>query len=112
MFFKKYKKKIFELILIFLFIVCIYIIKPPCLFHIITGLDCIGCGATRMVTSLLNLKFKEAFQYNPFIMIFGVPIVLVFLDDYFFPEKRIKFKKIFYYFCLLSACIFFIIRNI
>ena len=39
----------------------------PCIFKLITGLECPGCGVTRMCISLLKLDFKSAFQYNPVI---------------------------------------------
>lgn len=31
------------------------------------GIDCAGCGATRMLKALLQLDFYQAFRYNPFI---------------------------------------------
>jgi hypothetical protein len=36
----------------------------PCLFHLITGFKCPGCGITRMLISLLKLDLPAAFQYN------------------------------------------------
>ena len=37
----------------------------PCLFHIITGLYCPGCGAGRASYSILHGRFYMAFRYNP-----------------------------------------------
>ena len=37
----------------------------PCVFHLITGLECPGCGSTRMLVSMTKLEFAEAFHYNP-----------------------------------------------
>ena len=37
---------------------------PSCLFHSVTGLHCPGCGATRCVHALLNLRFVEAAHQN------------------------------------------------
>lgn len=37
----------------------------PCMFHLITGLDCASCGVSRMCMALLQLRFAEAFRYNP-----------------------------------------------
>lgn len=39
-------------------------IKIPCLFSIVTGLHCPGCGVSRMCIALIQLNFKAAFQYN------------------------------------------------
>ena len=36
----------------------------PCLFHLATGLNCPGCGVSRMLLSLLRLDFRAAFRYN------------------------------------------------
>ncbi len=36
----------------------------PCLFHLFTGLNCPGCGVSRMLLSLLRLDFAAAFRYN------------------------------------------------
>ena len=37
----------------------------PCLFHIVTGLYCPGCGAGRASYSILHGRFYTAFRYNP-----------------------------------------------
>jgi len=39
--------------------------RIPCVFHEITGLDCPGCGTTRMCMHLLHLEFGAAFRDNP-----------------------------------------------
>ena len=37
---------------------------PPCMFHRATGLHCPGCGSTRAVHAVLNLRFGEALKKN------------------------------------------------
>ena len=37
----------------------------PCVFHLITGLDCPGCGGTRMLLALLRGDLAAAWRYNP-----------------------------------------------
>ncbi len=39
-------------------------IRIPCIFNVITGLNCPGCGNTRAVLALLRLDFKAAFSVN------------------------------------------------
>ena len=56
----------------------------PCLFHIITGLYCPGCGAGRASYSILHGRFYTAFRYNPMYVtllpFLGVYIVARLID--------------------------------
>lgn len=36
----------------------------PCVFHVVTGLKCPGCGNTTAVLALLSLDFKGALEAN------------------------------------------------
>ena len=40
----------------------------PCVFRMVTGLKCPGCGVSRMAISLIELDFKSAFEYNAVIL--------------------------------------------
>ena len=40
----------------------------PCVFRLLTGLQCAGCGVSRMCLSLLRLDFAGAWQYNPAVL--------------------------------------------
>lgn len=40
----------------------------PCVFHLVTGLQCPGCGVSRMCLALLRLDFPAAWQANPAIL--------------------------------------------
>lgn len=42
---------------------------PRCLFRVITGWECPGCGSQRMLHALLHGDFAAAWQYNAFLMI-------------------------------------------
>ena len=46
-----------------------------CVFNKYTGLQCPGCGATRMAMALAKLQFVAAFKYNAFLFITG-PFIL------------------------------------
>lgn len=41
----------------------------PCLFHVLTGYDCPGCGVTRMILSLSQGDFLSSYQANPFLFL-------------------------------------------
>ena len=43
---------------------------PQCVFHKLTGLQCMGCGAQRMAHSLLHGDFRGAFQANALLLCF------------------------------------------
>lgn len=56
-----------------------YILVPlgvavPCLFHLVTGLRCPGCGVSRMCVALMHFRFREALSYN-----LGLALCLPFL---------------------------------
>jgi hypothetical protein len=42
---------------------------PLCVYRRFTGNNCIGCGTTRAVWSVLHLKFADALEYNRLIPI-------------------------------------------
>ena len=39
----------------------------PCLFHLLTGLYCPGCGGTRAVKYLLRGQLLKSIQYHPLV---------------------------------------------
>ena len=46
-----------------------------CLFKLLTGHNCWGCGITRAFNELFQLNFIDAYNYNPRIIII-VPLML------------------------------------
>lgn len=51
-------------------------ILTSCKFHIVTGLYCMGCGATRAFNALMHFKILDAFRYNPAIPIGALLFVI------------------------------------
>lgn len=47
----------------------------PCPFHALTGLECPGCGVTRMCLALLRLDFAGAWAANPGLLLLA-PLIL------------------------------------
>lgn len=75
---KKLKKILILLgILIILGLIYISDIRIPCLFKLITGLHCPGCGITRCLEHLIKLEFYASFRSNPLVF-----ILLPFLTYY------------------------------
>lgn len=52
----------------------------PCQFKILTGLECPGCGTTRVCLSLLSLNVKTAFSINPILTISIIPLIVTYID--------------------------------
>ncbi len=49
----------------------------PCLFHLLTGLYCPGCGGTRAILALLRGDIIGSFKYHPLILYIVVVTVVV-----------------------------------
>lgn len=47
-----------------------------CIFKLITGKECWGCGMTRAFNELFNLHFQKAYEYNPRIVVVA-PLMLI-----------------------------------
>ena len=62
--------------------------RSLCPFHVITGLACPGCGMTRAMISLGQLKLGEAIGYN----LFSIPL-LVLMIFYVWPGKFPSFLQ-------------------
>ena len=89
----------------------------PCLFNLITGYLCPGCGITRMFLSILQFDLHSAFSYNKLIFIL-LPLFLFytikFSKDYIICEKMKISKKdnIVFYTVSIILVVFGILRNI
>jgi hypothetical protein len=51
----------------------IRIAGPPCVFHLLTGLYCPGCGGTRAILALLAGNVGLAFRENVLLMGVAIP---------------------------------------
>lgn len=69
---------------------------PRCPFNYATGLDCPGCGSQRAMHHLLHLEIKEAFFYNPMLVV-AIPFILigVYLEYFGGKEKHPKLRNFF-----------------
>jgi hypothetical protein len=73
----KNKNQIFKLILVLVLVFVFYNLPkeylgdtyPICLYRIIFKHNCLGCGTTRAIWSILHFNFNQAFEYNRLIII-------------------------------------------
>lgn len=89
----------------------------PCVFHMVTGLYCPGCGVTRMFLALLNIEFAEAFRSNCFVLILLPYGIFVYVRHYVYIIKgeAYTYKKYHRYILsviLILAFVFGVVRNI
>ena len=105
--------------LFFLFIIYYLLNKKigigiPCVFHELTGLYCPGCGITRLLFSLLELNFYQAFRSNPLVFILLILIILYLILKLILKRfnKNLTIPNYIYYFLLIIVILFGILRNI
>jgi hypothetical protein len=73
----------------------VYGFFPKCPFLSLTGLECPGCGSQRAMHAMIHLNLKEAFSYNPLLVI-SIPYILaaVFFNSDFAKERWPKTRTI------------------
>ena len=90
-------------------------IRIPCMFHIITKLDCPGCGITRMLTQFLSFNFKAGIKFNYFLA-FTMPIIIFIIlymcYAYLLNKKYSKWFNIISTTYCISLIVWGIVRNI
>lgn len=71
-------------------LIIIYYLKPACPWKTNFHINCAGCGATRMIESIIKLDFYQAFRYNP--LLFCLLIILLIYIIYILICKLLKKK--------------------
>lgn len=91
---------------------------PKCPFYLLTGYQCPACGIQRAAYQLLHLHFKEAFYYNPFLII-SLPYALLLIGvTWIVPQFRFPKLRAFCYHTItvrtytLLIVVWWIVRNI
>lgn len=87
----------------------------PCIIYKYTGIQCPGCGVTRMFLSLIKFDFYNAFLYNPVVFIllifWNLIAVILFIGKPKFINKPIFLWSSFVL-SLLAMILFGIFRNL
>ena len=112
---KKYALIIGICLAYLVFVLCTDI-KIPCLFYLATGLQCPGCGITRMFVSIARGKLDMAFKFNPFLFV-CLPLILLCViyweTTYVLTGKATMGKLRFLpYLLLIAALLFGVLRNV
>lgn len=77
-----------------------------CIFTILCGYPCPGCGISRAFFSFLTLRWKEAFWMNPMIFIWVPLIAWAAFNRYFRGRKTPYFTALFITAGLLSLVVY------
>ncbi|MDO4485104.1 MAG: DUF2752 domain-containing protein [Bacillota bacterium] len=87
----------------------------PCLFNQITGLQCPGCGTSRMALAVMRFDFAEGFMYNPVAFV-TVPVwVLISIGCYIGYPASLRQGKVLlriFYVNVAAYIVFGIVRNV
>lgn len=120
---KNIKNKIINLVIIVTLVLGIYFylfnkygIGIPCVFHVLTGYYCPGCGMTRAILSIIKLDFYQAIRYNalsPMLLALGILYLINFIQNSFFKKKKelVINKQIILCFLIITL-IYGVLRNI
>ncbi len=89
-----------------------YSFYPACVFKLVTGFDCPGCGSTRALHALLHGDIFKAANSNILLLVFFPVIIVGLLNLY--TQKSAMVWKMFNkpFFFLLVICAFWVVRNI
>ena len=88
-------------------------LAPKCLFHLLTGLDCPGCGAQRMAYALMHADLRAAWNANAFLML-SIPLLVlgVWADLRPGPVRRFVYARLTIPIYIITMILWTIGRNI
>lgn len=86
-------------------------ITSLCPIKALTGLNCPGCGITRMFVALFHGDIYQAFRYNPLVFI-ELPIIAILILLYRFNKKSRKVVNILFIILLVITIVYGVLRNI
>ena len=89
---------------------------PQCLFHRLTGLQCMGCGSQRMIHALLHGDIAGAFAANAFGLVLLPFIVFMIWTETQRTKRPRLYQKVFSPFAIATLItlliLWLVVRNI
>lgn len=89
----------------------------PCIFHLVTGWQCPGCGMTHMCIALLHLDVRTAYGSHP-VMFLLLPVFGVIFARYLIRyvnsgQRRLsRAENGIIYLCIALLLIYTVVRNL
>ena len=89
----------------------------PCLFHLATGLNCPGCGVTRLLSSLAAGDLGAAWRTNPCLLLLS-PVLLALAAS--LAAKWVRtgqlrpncIQSVLLWLCVVALLVFGVLRNL
>lgn len=89
---------------------------PQCVFHRITGLECVGCGSQRMLHSLLHGDIAGAWEANAFALLSLPAVVFLGWVELNRTKRPLLYSKVYSTTLIIitgiAMTLWFIIRNL
>ena len=60
--------------------------RPKCIFYMLTGLECPGCGSQRALHALMHLRVAEAFRHNA-LLVSALPFLVLYASASIFRDR-------------------------
>ena len=61
-----------------------------CLFTNLFGVECLGCGMTRAVFSLMYFRFEDAWHYNKLVYVVAPILAYLYLKQIFILWQKVR----------------------
>ena len=103
-----------SILLVFVILLCSYLLNIGCPIRHFLGIYCPGCGITRMFVSMIELNFYQAFRYNPLVFIYLIVFILYIILKFTIKKifkKNLYIPNIIIYILIGIALLFGILRN-
>jgi hypothetical protein len=87
---------------------------PKCMFHLLTGWQCPGCGFSRAAHAVMHGHFSEALGYNLFFIVSIPYLMAVALATVWpaMPYRRYVMHRYVAYAYVILAMIWWVVRNV
>ncbi len=91
-------------------------IKLPCMFNVMTGYYCPGCGGTRAFKAVLSGNIIKSFVYNPTV-VYGIGVYVWFMCSHVLAGitkgkvRGLKYRHIYLWLLLIILVVNCLVRN-
>lgn len=118
---KEQSKRILNLVFVFSVLALYYLarlvfgFRIPCIFRLVTGLKCPGCGISTVLMETPRLHFRKAFAANQFIFVtlpFLIFELIYLIIHYVRGTKASRFNEYLLYGYVALLVVWGIVRNL